>query len=209
MDGDRQHWEHIYETKDETRMSWYQARPGTSLALIDSCHLPFNAAILDVGGGDSRLAEALLDKGFNNIWVLDISAKALHRARTRLGERAELIHWIESDILGFIPPVTFELWHDRAAFHFLTTEDAISRYAAMAYKSIAENGNLIMATFSDKGPEKCSGLEVRRYSQQSLSGIFSPYFEKTVCMTEDHLTPFDSVQKFLFCKFKKASPEKA
>jgi SAM-dependent methyltransferase len=209
MAGDKEHWEHIYESKDETGVSWFQACPATSLALIETCHLPLHAAVLDVGGGDSHLAEALLDRGFNNLWVLDISGKALQKAKMRLGERAKCVHWIESDVLDFKPPVKFDLWHDRAAFHFLTTEDNISRYAAMANERVVEGGHLIMATFSEVGPEKCSGLEVRRYSEQLLSQVFSPYFEKTACMTEDHVTPFNSVQNFLFCKFRKAAPGKS
>lgn len=199
----KEHWEHIYQSKNEDEVSWFQAYPGKSVTLIGSCHLPLDAPILDVGGGDSHLVDALLDKEYSNIWILDISGKSLEKAKMRLGERAQLVHWIESDILDFKPPVKFELWHDRAAFHFLTGEDEIARYMAIANEGISEGGNLIVATFSEKGPEKCSGLDVHQYSEKVLSDKFPPCFEKMLCATEDHITPFNTVQQFLFCRFKK------
>lgn len=203
MANSKDHWEHIYQSKNEVEVSWFQAYPKTSVTLIESCHLPLDAHILDVGGGDSRLADALLDKGFNHIWVLDISDRALEKAKTRLGERAYLVHWITSDILDFKPPVKFDLWHDRATFHFLTAEDEINRYIAIADEGISDEGKLILATFSEKGPKKCSGLDVHQYSEQLLSERFSLQFQKTGCIIENHVTPFNSVQSFLFCKFKK------
>jgi hypothetical protein len=145
----------------------------------------------DVGGGDSHLVDALLEKGFTNIWVLDISDQALERAKIRLGWKAQLVHWVSCSILEFEPSIKFEMWHDRATFHFLHGEDEITRYITLADKSIANNGNLIISTFSNEGPPKCSGLDVRRYSEESLSERFSPLFQKRACFTENHTTPFN------------------
>lgn len=204
MTNNKEHWDHIYRHKNEAERSWFQAYPRTSVSLIESCHLSSDAPIIDVGGGDSCLADSLLDKGFSNIWVLDISNEAIEKAKTRLGRKAGLVHWVNCDILEFKPTVKFDLWHDRATFHFLNDEDKITRYITLADKSIAENGNLIIATFSNEGPSKCSGLDVHQYAEESLSEKFSPLFQKINCLTENHLTPFNTLQHFLFCKFKKS-----
>lgn len=205
MANNKEHWDHIYQHKNEAERSWFQTYPQTSVSLIESCHLSSDAPILDAGGGDSHLVDALLEKGFSNIWVMDISNEAIEKAKVRLGRKAELVHWVNCDILEFKPTIKFDLWHDRAAFHFLNDEDEIARYIALADKSIADNGNLIMATFSKDGPLKCSGLNVHQYSEESLSEKFSGRFQKISCLTENHITPFHTVQNFLFCKFKKKS----
>jgi hypothetical protein len=199
----KEHWEHIYQSKNEDEVSWFQAYPAKSVALIELYHLPLDAPLLDVGGGDSHLVDALMDKGYSNIWVLDIAGHALERAKMRLGERARLVHWIESDLLDFKPPVRFELWHDRATFHFLTKEDEIARYMDTVNEGLSDSGHLIIAAFSEKGPEKCSELDVHQYSEKLLSDKFSPCFEQVLCTTESHITPFNTVQQFLFCTFKK------
>ena len=199
----KQHWDNIYAVKEEDEVSWFQPYPKTSMEFIELFELPPDANIIDIGGGDSHFADALLAKGYRNIWVLDISVHAIERAKKRLGEKAPGIHWIVSDVTEFEPPVTFDFWHDRAAFHFLTTEPLIDKYVQIAEQAIRKDGILILGTFSEQGPEKCSGLEIRQYSETSLTGKFERGFDRIKCIQEDHLTPFNTVQNFLFCSFRK------
>lgn len=203
MISEQQHWDAIYQTKTEHEVSWFQPYPKTSMEFVELFNLPLHANIIDVGGGDSHFAEALLEKGYQNIWVLDISVNAIERAKQRLGEKASKVNWIVSDITEFEPPVQYDFWHDRAAFHFLTTEDKIYRYVAIAEEAIKKNGCLILGTFSEKGPEKCSGLEIKQYSEASMSARFEISFRRIKCITEDHLTPFHTIQNFLFCSFQR------
>jgi SAM-dependent methyltransferase len=199
----KEHWENLFSTKPEAELSWFQPYPKTSMELVELFNLPLDANIIDIGGGDSHFADALLDKGYRNIYVLDISANAIERARQRLGERASKIHWIVADITEFEPPVQFDLWHDRAAFHFLTTEDKVYKYVSIAEDAIKKGGQLILGTFSENGPQKCSGLEIRKYSESSMSARFELAFDRIKCITEDHITPLNAVQNFLFCSFRK------
>lgn len=199
----KQHWENVFSTKKENEVSWFQPYPQTSMDFVESVNLPFDAKIIDVGGGDSHFVDALLDKGYQNIWVLDISAKAIERAKEGLGKRATQINWIISDITEFKPPVQFDFWHDRAAFHFLTTEAKIKKYVSIAEEAIKENGYLVVGTFSEKGPDKCSGLEIKKYSEAGMTSKFQPGFTKIKCITEDHRTPFNTLQNFLFCSFRR------
>jgi len=199
----KEHWEKIYSLKKENELSWFQPYPKTSIEFLELFNLPLTANIIDVGGGDSHLVDALLQRGYQNIWVLDISAKAIERAKKRLGEKASGVHWIVSDVTEFSPSVQFDFWHDRAAFHFLTTEEKINKYVRIATKAIRKGGYLILGTFSDQGPEKCSGLEIKRYSEISMSARFEIAFERIKCISEDHLTPFNTVQNFLFCSFRR------
>ena len=201
--SDKQYWDHIYSTKAENEVSWFQPYPKTSMDFLDLFHLPLEASIIDVGGGDSHFVDALLDKGYRNIWVLDISATAIEKAQNRLGERACMVNWVISDVTSFEPPVSFDFWLDRAAFHFLTTEDKIYQYVSIAESAIKKDGYLILGTFSEKGPRKCSGLEIRRYSEASMSARFEIAFERIKCIEEVHTTPFQTSQSFLFCSFKK------
>ncbi len=173
------------------------------MEFVELFNLPLNANIIDIGGGDSHFVDALLNKGYQNIYVLDISANAIERAKQRLGEKASKVHWIVSDVTEFEPPVQFDLWHDRAAFHFLTTEDKIYKYVSIAEDAIKPDGYLILGTFSENGPTKCSGLEIKQYSETSMSARFEVAFDRIKCTTEDHTTPFNTVQNFLFCSFKK------
>lgn len=143
----------------------------------------------------------MLEEGFENITVLDISAKALEKAQKRLGEKAKKVSWIVSDITDFKPTTTFDVWHDRATFHFLTTTEQVEKYKQTVKNTV--NGYLIIGTFSENGPSKCSGLDITQYSQEKLTTEFSEAFEKISCLTEDHKTPFDTFQNFLFCSFKK------
>lgn len=200
---EREHWDNIYTSMAEEEVSWFQPYPKTSMAFLEVFNLPLSANIIDIGGGDSHFVDALIAKGFYNIYVLDISAKALESAKKRLGESASNIQWIVADVTEFNPPVQFDFWHDRAAFHFLTTEHNIDKYVAIAENAIRQNGYLILGTFSEKGPSKCSGLEIKQYTETSMSEKFTIAFDKIKCIHEDHITPFNKVQNFLFCSFKK------
>lgn len=199
----KQHWENIYQTKAEDEVSWFQPYPKTSMEFVDLFDLPLDAAIIDIGGGDSHFVDALLEKGYRNIWILDISAHAIERAKQRLGKRAAAVHWVVSDVLEFDPPLLFDFWHDRAAFHFLTSENNMHQYVALAEKAIKKDGYLILGTFSENGPKKCSGLEIRQYSEASMSARFEVAFDRVKCIREDHATPFNTLQNFLFCSFKR------
>jgi len=198
------HWDNIYSTKAENEVSWFQAYPKTSVQFLELFNLPLTANIIDIGGGDSHFVDVLLEKGYRNIWVLDISAKAIERAKQRLGIRADKVHWIVSDVIDFdFKDLHFDLWHDRAAFHFLTTDDKIDRYVSLANDAISKNGYLVLGTFSEEGPEKCSGLKVKQYSETSLQATFERSFAHIKCIYEDHITPFNTAQNFLFCSFKR------
>jgi 2-polyprenyl-3-methyl-5-hydroxy-6-metoxy-1,4-benzoquinol methylase len=203
----RHHWETVFATKNEDEVSWFQPYPKTSMGFVDLFNLPPDANIIDIGGGDSHFVDALLEGGYKNIWVLDISANAIERAKKRLGKDAAKVHWVVSDVTEFEPEVQFDLWHDRAAFHFLTNEERIYQYVSLAEESIKENGYLVLGTFSEDGPKKCSGLEIRQYSEASMSARFEVGFERIKCIKEDHITPLNTVQNFLFCSFKKRSIE--
>jgi 2-polyprenyl-3-methyl-5-hydroxy-6-metoxy-1,4-benzoquinol methylase len=199
----RKHWEQIYSTRKEAELSWFQPYPKTSVAFIESFSLPLTAAIIDIGGGDSRLVDILLDKGFWNVSVLDISSHAIERAKKRLGEKARNVHWIVSDITEFKAPAKYDLWHDRAALHFLTREDDIRQYVAVAENAIRKDGYLVVGSFSEQGPTRCSGLEIKQYSEDSLAARFQRSFRRVKCITEDHITPSQAAQNFLFCGFQK------
>jgi hypothetical protein len=197
----KQHWEKVYETKNPNEVSWTQEVPQTSLDFIGASGLPKSAQIIDIGGGDSKLVDCLLALGYENITVLDISAKALEKAKLRLGDKANQVTWIESDITAFEPTRTYDIWHDRAVFHFLTTPAQVEKYLAIAKQSVKDF--LIIGTFSENGPLKCSGLNIQQYNETSLSDVFNNGFTKIKCLTEDHTTPFNTTQNFLFCSFKK------
>lgn len=202
MESKKVHWDVVYTTKQPYEVSWTQEIPKTSLDFIHSYRLPKTASIIDVGGGDSKLVDYLLDEGYENITVLDISDKALERAKVRLGARSEKVKWVVSDVTDFQPPATYDIWHDRATFHFLTTPDQISKYLSIARNAIS--GYLTIGTFSQCGPTKCSGLEIKQYSEAQLQSQLAYGFNKVRCITEDHLTPFNTTQNFLFCSFKRA-----
>jgi SAM-dependent methyltransferase len=197
----KNHWEQVYTTKQPDEVSWTQEVPKTSLSFIQGFNLPENARIIDIGGGDSKLVDHLLDLGYKNITVLDLSAAALERAKSRLGPKASCVNWVVSDILDFIPAGQYDVWHDRAAFHFLTTADQIQRYVAIA--AAAVSGYMVIGTFSPNGPARCSGLDIKQYDETQLQGTLSAAFTKLHSITEDHITPFGTTQNFLFCSFKK------
>ncbi|TDE13302.1 MULTISPECIES: class I SAM-dependent methyltransferase [Dyadobacter] len=197
----KNHWEKVYETKNPDQVSWTQQIPRTSLDFISSFGLKKDVKIIDVGGGDSKLVDYLLDEGFEHVTVLDISEKALEKARFRLGDKAEKVNWVVSDITEFEPDTTFDIWHDRATFHFLTTAEQVSRYMETARKSV--NGFMTIGTFSENGPAKCSGLNIKQYTEQTLTNELKNGFDKIRCVKEDHTTPFNTTQNFLFCSFKR------
>lgn len=203
MENKKSHWENVFATKQPNEVSWTQEYPKTAIDYLENLHLSKTANIIDIGGGDSNLVDALLDKGYQNIWVLDISEFALERVKKRLGDKAHLIHWIVSDITEFKPEVKFDFWHDRAVFHFLTEEESINKYVAIIGNSINQNGNFLLGTFSENGPLKCSGLEIKQYSENAMKQTFSENFQAVKCFTENHTTPFDTTQNFQFCGFKK------
>ncbi|MBT8394284.1 MAG: methyltransferase domain-containing protein [Flavobacteriaceae bacterium] len=199
----KEHWEKIYSTKKLNEVSWYQPSPETSLNLISELNIPKSANIIDIGGGDSFLVDNLLELGYSNITLLDISRKAIERAKNRLGEKCKHVKWIEADASDFDPTETYDLWHDRAAFHFLTDETEINNYLKSATKGVKESGHLIIGTFSTEGPKKCSGIEIKQYSEKSLLDRFKEAFKKIECKIIEHTTPFNSIQNFIFCSFKK------
>ncbi len=202
----KSHWEKIYATKELNEVSWYQARPDISLAFLEQFNMPKNAKIIDVGGGDSLLVDYLLEKGYTDVTVLDISEKALQRAKKRLGNRAEKVTWITADAAEFVATEQYDFWHDRAAFHFLTDEDSISHYIDNVEKNINPGGYLIIGTFSENGPEKCSGLPIRQYSEKTMHAVLQAFFKKIKCLTVEHLTPSQKIQEFIFCSFKRLNP---
>ena len=199
----KEHWEKIYSTKKLNEVSWYQPTPETSLKFIEELKIPKSASIIDIGGGDSFLIDNLLDLGYSNLTLLDISKKAIERAKKRLGEKGKHVKWIEADASAFTPTKTYDLWHDRAAFHFLTDESEIRRYLLAAENGVKESGNLIIGTFSTDGPKKCSGIEITQYSENSMINKFGKIFKKIDCKIIQHLTPFNTTQSFVFCSFKK------
>jgi len=199
----QEHWNTLYATKKSEEVSWTQAIPKPSLDFVDYFKLRNSASIIDIGGGDSKFVDCLIALGFQNITVLDISECALQRSQARLGENAKRVKWIVSDVTDFRADQSFDLWHDRATFHFLTTEIDIEKYLGIAKKTLKSNGYLTIGTFSEKGPDQCSGLKVKKYSEESLQKQLERGFKKLRCFTEDHFTPFKTVQPFLFCGFQR------
>lgn len=198
----KQHWEKIYQTKNFNEVSWYQQKPETSLAFLQKFNVPKDAKIIDCGGGDSYFVDNLLALGYQNITVLDISEKALERAKQRLGNQASSVKWIVSDVSSFQPTEKYDFWHDRAVFHFLR-EDEVKKYLEIIKENLTPTGHLVVGTFSENGPTKCSGIEIKQYSEYSLSQVIEKYLKKIYCFTIDHLTPSKSVQNFVFCSFQK------
>ncbi len=199
----KHHWENIYQTKELNEVSWFQPKPETSLNFFEEFAISSTAKIIDIGGGDSFLIDHLLLLGYIDITVLDISNSAIERAKKRLGSNAEKVKWIVSDIVDFEPTKSYDVWHDRAAFHFLTNKEDREKYVSIADKGLTNDGLLIVGTFSETGPLKCSGVEIQQYSEISLIEQMKSKFQKINCFTIDHTTPFNTIQNFLFCSFKK------
>ncbi|RXH23076.1 SAM-dependent methyltransferase [Bradyrhizobium nanningense] len=197
------HWEHVYATKGEAEVSWFQDSPAISLEMIRAATGDHAAAIIDIGGGASRLVDALLQQGYRDVAVLDLSANALDAAKQRLGGAASMVDWIVADATTWQPAKTYEVWHDRAAFHFLTDPRDRAAYVARLRSAVAPGGHVIIATFAPDGPEKCSGLPVQRHDSASLAADLGPEFELIETRSEVHHTPWDSTQAFQFGRFRK------
>lgn len=206
MSFDRKsHWEGIYANKTPAEVSWYQLEPAVSLELIASTGIIRAGKIIDVGGGASLLVDKLLDQGFGDLTVLDLSSKALDYAKKRLGSRAGAVKWIETDIAEFESLEKYDLWHDRAVFHFLTSEDDRKKYVQNMDKALNTGGHVIIAAFSIDGPLKCSGLDVKRYSPERLNNELGNSFEFVKSVDERHMTPAGKEQKFTYCYFRKVT----
>jgi SAM-dependent methyltransferase len=199
------HWEGVYTTKGETEVGWFQPDPALSLELIQSV-APGRGRVIDVGGGASLLVDRLLDSEFEQVAVLDISGAALDKARARLGGRANSVHWIEADVTSVGSVDEFDLWHDRAVFHFLTDPDDRRRYLELAERTVPPGGHLIVATFAPEGPTRCSGLEVCRYDARSLAAELGDAFSLVREATENHVTPHGTPQAFFYGVFRRQPP---
>jgi len=197
------YWDQIYSNKSPHPLSWPQEFPTASIQILKSLNLTVDSPIIDIGGGDSRFVDLLLEAGFKNLTVLDISEEALKRAKLRLQEKAKEVKWIVTDILDFEPSESYSLWHDRATFHFLSAPSDIHKYLGIAKKHTDQY--LIIATFSETGPRYCSGLPVRNYSEADLIQELGTGFKKLNCIREDHKTPMGTLQNFIYCSFKKIS----
>jgi len=202
----KDHWERVYTTKATDAVSWFQEHANKSLEIIRGIHLPKNAEIIDVGGGASVLVDELLSDGYTNITVLDLSAAALDAAKRRLGLQASQVNWIEADITTVkLPENHYDLWHDRAVFHFLNSETERAAYVKAVMKSVKPLGHVIVATFAEDGPTQCSGLPVSRYSSEELHAQFGRDFNLVNHSKEEHKTPFGTIQNFVYCYCRKES----
>ena len=190
------HWESIYQTKKPNEVSWYQEKPKTSLNLIAETGLDKDSRIIDIGAGDSNLVDNLLNIGFRNITILDVSSAALEKAKKRLGNKADIVKWVVSDLREFETSDRYDLWHDRAVLHFLTEEEDISKYAEKVKQLLKPNGYLIVSAFSENGPKRCSGLDIKQYSEHSIKKIFSG-LEHIKSFEEEHATPWGARQIFI------------
>ncbi len=199
----KQHWNQIYQSKKPEDVSWYQHRPEFSLSLISSSSLSKDIKIIDVGGGASTLVDCLFDAGYTHLAVLDISGIALAHSRTRLGVKAASVEWFESDVTSFKPPHHFDLWHDRAVFHFLTDANDRRRYVETLLQTLVPGGIAIVSTFALDGPSKCSGLNVMRYDEQSIVAELGPEFTLQEVCRETHITPWKSKQHFVYFRLKR------
>jgi 2-polyprenyl-3-methyl-5-hydroxy-6-metoxy-1,4-benzoquinol methylase len=203
--GRKAHWENVYRTKGENEVSWFQESPAPSLELIDLAAPASDAAIVDIGGGASRLVDRLQARGFKNVTVLDLSEAALAAAKVRLGDKAAQVQWVAADVTRWYPSQSFDIWHDRAAFHFLTDPADRAAYVARLNKSIKPGGSVIIGTFALDGPEKCSGLPVNRYDAASLGEVLGGGFELVHTRQHEHATPWAAIQRFQFSVFRRVA----
>jgi SAM-dependent methyltransferase len=193
--GSRVYWESVHARRED-EVSWFQASPTTSLQLVARTGAPRGARILDVGGGASRLVDGLLDAGFDRVTVLDIAGVALARARCRLGPRATAVAWVEADVTAWVPEAPFDVWHDRAVFHFLVRPEDRAAYRTALLAALRGGGQAIIATFASDGPERCTGLPVVRYEPAALAAELGPDFTLVESLHEDHRTPGGKLQRF-------------
>ena len=196
----REHWEGVYERKRTDEVSWYRAHLDQSLQFIDAARLGPDAAIIDVGGGASTLVDDLVARGYTDVTVLDLSARAIEVAKARLGAPPERVRWVVADITQVeLPPGAYDFWHDRAVLHFLRDEEERRRYVAAVRRSVKPGGHVLLATFGPEGPTKCSGLDVTRYTPDELHALLGNDFEKMGSATEVHTTPSGATQQFVYC----------
>ncbi len=201
--GRQAHWQNVYTTKDEKAVSWFQERPDLSVDLIRATGVDVNASIIDIGGGASRLVDALINEGFKTVTVLDLSEKALATSKARLGARGANVKWIVADITTWVPSQVYDVWHDRAALHFLTDPKDRAAYAERVSRGVCPGGHVIIGTFAPDGPERCSGLPVVRHDAASLGELLGPSFKLIESRRHDHQTPAGATQKFQFSRFQR------
>ena len=197
------HWENVYTTKGENEVSWFQQDPAPSFELIIQAGATHGSAIIDIGGGASRLVDHLVGQGFEDVTVLDLSGAALEAAKRRLERRADPVHWVVADATAWEPAKAYDIWHDRAAFHFLTDEKDRGAYIARLTQGVKAGGHAIIATFALDGPEKCSGLPVARYDSASLGQALGAKFRLVDTRRHEHATPWGSKQMFQFSVFRR------
>ncbi len=197
------HWDHIYSSKNENDVSWYQEYPKTSMDLINKYSTDKSISIIDIGSGRSKILKNLIEQEYDDLTYLDISKEACFKSKISLGKKQDLVQWHVDNVLDFKTKKNFSIWHDRAVFHFLISKKDVIKYKQVAIKNIVKGGYLILGTFSENGPEKCSGLEVSKYSAESISEVFKPEFKLVESFKTDHKTPFNTTQNFLFSIFKK------
>jgi len=203
MSGRQAHWENVYTTKDEHAVSWFQEKPDISLDLILATGVKATASIIDIGGGASRLVDTLVDEGFKAVTVLDLSEKALATSKARLGTRGANVQWVVADITIWEPTQTFDVWHDRAALHFLTDPKDRAAYAERVSRAVRSGGHVIIGTFAPDGPERCSGLPVVRHDAATLGKLLGHSFELIESRRHDHQTPAGATQRFQFSRFRR------
>ena len=196
----KEHWDAVYRTKPADGVSWFRPHLERSLAFLEAAKVGLDARVIDVGGGASTLVDDLLERGYNNVTVLDLSQAALDAARARLGERAARVQWLCADVTDArLPEAAYDFWHDRAVFHFLREPAARARYVDAVRRALKPGGHIVVATFGPHGPEKCSGLEVMRFSAEALHDEFGSDFAREADATEMHTTPWGTEQEFVYC----------
>lgn len=198
----KDHWESLYAEKNPDEVNWYQSHPQYSLSLIDDTGIGTAAGIIDVGGGASTLVDHLLQAGYRDITVLDIARTAIERVQQRLGDLGQQVTWIEGDVTGYSPDRSYDIWHDRAVFHFLTLDSDRNAYLEALHNTLKPGGQAIIATFSDIGPLQCSGLDIMRYNPGSLSLALGTQLQLVETLTEEHRTPGGGLQQFVYCRFR-------
>lgn len=202
MSDVRDRWEHVHREHSEHEVSWFQQVPVVSLELIDACGLPSTVGVLDVGGGTSRLVDFLLERGYHDLTVLDVSQEALRQARQRVGADRDEVQWLQQDVTKFYPSRQWDVWHDRALFHFLTDPGQRARYREALARAVPSGGHVIIATFGMTGPERCSGQSVMRYDAEAMQTEFGDRYELVETRSERHETPSGAVQDFAYCRFR-------
>lgn len=199
----KEHWENVFANKKQNEVSWYQPTPKESIDFFESQNIAKDAYIIDIGSGDSYFIDYLINKGYTNIYALDISENAIQRLKNRLAEKALNVNFIISNILNFDPKLKFDYWHDRAVFHFLTEHNEVNKYKEICSNSISTGGKAMIATFSKSGPLKCSALPITQYDHIDLQNLFAENFNCIESKSIIHPTPFDTTQNFTYCLFEK------